>query len=305
MNLKFSCYSQAMKRQLPSLTALECFEAVMRHGLVTRAAEDLNLTQSAVSRQISNLETFARHPLFHRKRKRLVPTEAALQFAENLTPLLDTLEREAMRLMSWGAEDRVLTLGLLPTFGSRWLIPRLGGFTDTHPDIQLNIVTRLTVEGFKEAGFDVAILYGDGDWQGYRSHLIVDEEIIPVVAPDHYQSANIMDYEHLQMMTRPEAWHAWLSVQGEQENAQKLGPRFENFTMMIEAVHSGLGVAMMPFMYVANDLKLGRLLAPFGPAVTSKKGYYVAYANHLENSPKIKTFVDWIIQIGTHELPPS
>ena len=122
----------------------------MRHGLVTRAAEELNLTQSAVSRQIGNLEVFARHPLFLRERKRLVPTEAALHFKENLTPLLDALERETMRLMSWGAEDHVLTLGLLPTFGSRWLIPRLAGFASQHPDIQLNIVTGISMEQLRK-----------------------------------------------------------------------------------------------------------------------------------------------------------
>ncbi len=294
-----------MKRQLPSLAALECFESVMRHGLVTRAAEEINLTQSAVSRQIGNLETFARHPLFKRERKRLVPTKAALQFKETLTPLLDTLEREAMRLMSFGAEDRILTLGLLPTFGSRWLIPRLGKFTDSHLDIQLNIVTRLTMEGFKEGGSDIAILYGDGKWPHYHSHRIVDEEIIPVVSPEYFSSSTLADYELLQMTTRPNAWETWLTARGEPDIPQQFGPKFENFTMMIEAVHSGLGVALMPYMYVANDLKLGRLLAPFGPAVTSSKGYYVAYAEHLSDSPKVQAFANWHIADSTHELPPS
>lgn len=294
-----------MKRQLPSLAALECFESVMRHGLVTRAAEELNLTQSAVSRQIGNLETFARHKLFRRERKRLIPTEASLKFAETLSPLLDTLEREAMRLMSFGAEDRILTLGLLPTFGSRWLIPRLGKFTDSHPDIQLNIVTRLSMEGFKDAGSDIAILYGDGNWPHYQSHRIVDEEIIPVVSPSHFSSSNLKDYELLQMTTRPDAWATWLTARGEPATPRRFGPKFENFTMMIEAVHSGLGVALMPFMYVANDLKLGRLLAPFGPAVTSTKGYYVAYAEHLSDSQKVQAFANWLIADSTHELPPS
>lgn len=294
-----------MKRQLPSMTALECFEAVMRHGLVTRAAEDLNLTQSAVSRQIGNLESFARHPLFRRERKRLVPTEAAHEFAKKLSPLLDTLEHETMRLISWGAEDRVLTLGLLPTFGSRWLIPRLGDFTDNHSDIQLNIVTALTFEGFLEANADVCILYGEGNWEGYTSHRVVDEEIIPVISPNHYSSSDLFDYEHLQMTTRPNAWQTWLNSRGENNSSQKLGPKFENFTMMIEAAHSGLGVAMMPLMYVQNDLKLGRLLAPFGPAIPSKAGYYLAYPEHLSDSAKVKAFRTWLINISSHELPPS
>ncbi|MBV1900264.1 MAG: LysR family transcriptional regulator [Kordiimonadaceae bacterium] len=294
-----------MKRQLPTLAALECFEAVMRHGLVTRAAEELNLTQSAVSRQIGNLETFARHPLFLRERKRLLPTEAAIQFKERLSPLLDALESEAMRLMSWGAEDKVLTLGLLPTFGSRWLIPRLGNFTDEHPDIQLNIVTGLTLDAFKDAGADIANIYGDGDWPGYTSHRICDEEIVPVVAPTHYDSPDLLDYEHLQMTTRPKAWPAWLEAKGFSSANQKFGPKFENFTMMIEAVQSGLGVAMMPYLYVENDLKKGRLLAPFGSAHTCAQGYYISYATAISGTKKIRAFTDWLIQTSNHELPPS
>jgi len=283
-----------MKRQLPSITALECFESVIKHGLVTRAAEDLNLTQSAVSRQISNLEAFTRQQLFKRERKRLLPTEAAKQFAQSISPLLDTLERETMRLMSWGAEDRILTLGLLPTFGSRWLIPKLGGFTEKHADIQLNIVTGLTFQDFAAADTDVAVLYGDGDCPGYDIYRILDEEIVAVIAPDHYQNPDILSYEHLQMATRPTAWTDWLSEQYSYAVTQRLGPKFENFTMMIEAVYSGLGVAVLPRMYIESDLQKGRLLAPFGSSVTSKKGYYLACAEHLADSPKVKAFKDWL-----------
>lgn len=283
-----------MKRQLPSVTALECFEAVIKHGLVTRAAEELNLTQSAVSRQIGNLETFTRQQLFKRERKRLVPTEAAKQFAKALSPLLDSVERETMRLMSWGAEDRILTLGLLPTFGSRWLIPKLGGFTEQHADIQLNIVTGLTFADFAAADTDVAVLYGDGDCPGYQSYRILDEEIIPVIAPNHFHNTDILSYEHLQMATRPTAWSDWLAHHYRKDVTQKLGPKFENFTMMIEAVRSGLGVAVLPRMYIEADLAKGRLIAPFGPSVTSRKGYYLACADHLSSSYKVKAFKEWL-----------
>jgi len=283
-----------MKRQLPSITALECFESVIRHGLVTRAAEELNLTQSAVSRQIGNLEAFTRQPLFLRERKRLIPTEAALYFAKSITPSLDALEKETMRLMSWGAEDLILTLGLLPTFGSRWLIPKLGAFTEKYPDIQLNIVTGLTIADFTAARTDVAVVYGDGNCPGYDSYRILEEDIIPVIAPDHYHDKNILSYEHLQMSTRPTAWSDWLDARLGRNVPQHLGPKFENFTMMIEAVRSGLGVAVLPVMYVDADIKKGRLLAPFGPAVTSQKGYYLACAEHLADNPKVMGFRDWL-----------
>ncbi|MBL4788406.1 MAG: LysR family transcriptional regulator [Kordiimonadaceae bacterium] len=284
-----------MKRKLPALATLECFEAVIHHGLVTRAAEELNLTQSAVSRQISNLEAYVQQPLFVRRRKRLMPTDAALRYLRSVSPLLDTLETETLRLMSSSTENQVLMLGLLPTFGSRWLMPRLGGFTEGHHDIQLNILTGLTFEDFKRANVDVAIAYGNGNFAGYQSFHLMNETIQPVISPDHYANPDVLSYEHLQMSTRPSAWPDWLAAQKIDAKPSKIGPTMGHFTMMIEAVRSGLGVAVLPSMYVKDDLKAGRLLAPFGPAVTSRNGYYLISPDHLASSKKVAAFKDWLL----------
>lgn len=291
-----------MKRRLPSLTALECFEAVMRSGHVTRAAEGLNLTQSAVSRQIKNLEGFVRQPLFRRERKRLIPTEAANQFAEAVGPLLAELEAETLKMITWGAYDKVLTLGLLPTFGSRWLIPRLGGFTAIHPDIQINIVTGLTHGDFIAAGTDVAVQYGDGQWPGYTAHLLQRETIVAVVSADLAHSADktITDnFDRLTMRTRPTAWAEWQGEPESETEHQPTGTRFENFTMMIEAVRAGLGVAVLPEMYVRDDIASGRLIAPFGPAVRSRGAYYLVYPDHVAEAKKITAFRDWLLSEAT------
>ncbi|TNE63872.1 MAG: LysR family transcriptional regulator [Alphaproteobacteria bacterium] len=285
-----------MKRRIPSFTALACFEAVMRHGQVTRAADELNLTQSAVSRQIGNLEATVRVPLFRRERKRLVPTEAARQYAAALTPLLDQIEAETLRLITWGGDDKILTLGLLPTFGSRWLIPRLGGFTQDHPDIQLNIVTGLGPFNFAADGTDLAVQYGDGRWPGVAAHRIMGEEIVAVISPEHYRDgAPITAFDRLHMTTRPTAWATWLAASGCDAPDVAPGPKFENFNMMIEAVRSGLGVAVLPLMYVAADLASGRLLAPFGGAATSRQAYYLVYPEAKAGSRKIILFRDWLL----------
>ncbi len=286
-----------MRRHLPSLIALECFESVMKHSLVTKAAEELNLTQSAVSRQIANLEDFTRKPLFTRERKRLVPTPAALEFKAFLTPTLEGLEKAVSKLVSWGADANILKLGLLPTFGSRWLIPRLGDFTERHTNVQLNIVSGLTFEDFKAANIDAAIIYGDGNWPGYTSHRILDEHIIPVIAPELYSNPDLFAYDHLQMATRPAAWNEWFTARTLNPTQQKSGLKFENFTMMIEAVMSGLGVAIMPKMYVEADIQAGNLLAPFGGAVKSREGYHLAYPSELEQSPKVAAFKEWLLAI--------
>ena len=284
-----------MRRHLPSLIALECFESVMKHGLVTKAAEELNLTQSAVSRQIGNLEDFTGKPLFARERKRLIPTPAAEEFLRTLSPTLETLERSVSRLISYGADANILKLGLLPTFGSRWLIPRLGGFTEKHTSVQLNIISGLTFEDFDSAQVDAAIIYGSGDWPDYISHKILDEHLMPVIAPAHYSADDIFSYSHLQMTTRPAAWGEWFAAQDMNSSHQKTGPKFENFTMMIEAVMSGLGVAIMPMLYVEADLKAGRLIAPFGEAVMSREGYHLAYPTAMAHSSKVHIFKDWLL----------
>ncbi len=291
-----------MKRRLPSLTALECFEAVMRGGHVTRAAESLNMTQSAVSRQIKNLEGFVRQPLFRRERKRLIPTEAAKQFAEAVGPLLAELEAQTLKMITWGAYDKVLTLGLLPTFGSRWLIPRLSGFTAAHPDIQINIVTGLTHDDFVAANTDVSVQYGDGQWPGYTAHHIQNETIVAVVSSD-LANANakspILDFDRLTMRTRPTAWNEWLGEPSDGIGGTITGTRFENFTMMIEAVRAGLGVAVLPEMYVRDDLDSGQLVAPFGPPVHSQGAYYLVYPDHLAETEKVAVFRNWLLGEAT------
>ena len=291
-----------MKRRLPSLTALECFEAVMRDGHVTRAAEGLNLSQSAVSRQIKNLEDFVRQPLFRRERKRLIPTEAANQFADAVGPLLAELEAQTLKMITWGAYDKVLTLGLLPTFGSRWLIPRLSGFTQAHPHIQINIVTGLTHEDFTTANTDVAVQYGDGEWPGFTAHLLQRETIVAVISSDLAGSVSelsIEDFDRLTMRTRPTAWEEWLGTEESDAGPQSTGTRFENFTMMIEAVRASLGVAVLPEMYVRDDLDSGRMAAPFGAPVPSKGAYYLVYPNHLAAAEKVTVFRDWLLTEAT------
>ncbi|MCJ9427831.1 LysR substrate-binding domain-containing protein [Kordiimonas marina] len=285
-----------MKRRIPPLTALECFDAVMRHGQVTRAADELNLTQSAVSRQIGNLEAYVGTALFRRERKRLIATEAAVQYAAALTLLLSQMEAETLRLMAGGTDDKVLTLGLLPTFGSRWLIPRLGGFTQGNPDIQLNIVTGLGPFNFTADGTDVAVQYGSGTWPGVTAHRIMGEEVVAVIAPDLYADGTpLSSYDRLHMTTRPTAWATWADANGLEGAVPVGGPKFENFNMMIEAVRSGLGVAVLPLLYIADDLKTGRLIAPFGAPAISEQAYYLVYPDTQAASRKIALFRDWIL----------
>jgi DNA-binding transcriptional LysR family regulator len=208
------------RRILPSLSALEFFDAAARHLSFTRAARELSVTQSAVSRQIRALEDYLGRPLFRRVKQRLVLTEPGEAYAIAVRDLLHRAEAATLELMAYGSGG-LLTVALLPTFGSRWLIPRLGDFTARHPDLQLNLVTQVRPFEFAGSDVDVAIHFGSDVWPGAVCHRLMGEEIIPVAAPSLLgnrpsvaRPEDVARYTLLQHTTRPQAWQEWLHEVG-------------------------------------------------------------------------------------------
>lgn len=294
-----------MRRSLPSLSALESFEAVARVGQVTRAAEELGRTQSAVSRQIANLEAFVRRPLFTRDRKRLVLNEAGQMFQAALARILSELESEVAELVADGSNDMVLSVGVLPTFGSRWLIPRVPEFAAVSKGVQLNLITGLGVFELEKLGLDLAIQHGTGVWPGQVSHHLLDEEIVAVASPQLAGELHSIDScDWLQMTTRPWSWDAWLQARHPGKVEVQPGVKFENFSMLIEAACQGLGVAVLPTFYIQNELLSGRLVTPFGSPVPSGRGYYLVHPERRTLSPKVLLFRDWILKVAGASGPP-
>ena len=172
-----------LRRVMPSLTALEFFDAAVRCMSFTRAATDLNVTQSAVSRQIRALEDYLGQPLFHRVKQRLVlQPKPGRTYAVAVRDLLNKAEATTVQVMAYNGKGGVLTVALLPTFGSRWLVPKLGDFIARYGDIQLNLVTQVKPFDFSGSGIDAAIHFGDGVWPGAVCHRLLGEVIIPVGA---------------------------------------------------------------------------------------------------------------------------
>lgn len=292
-----------MRRSLPSLSALESFEAVARLSSVTRAADELGRTQSAVSRQIANLEQFARRPLFTRDRKRLTVNEAGHMFQEALTRILNELESEVGRLVTYGTDDRLLRVGVLPTFGSRWLVPRMGEFAIQHEGVAISLVTGLTAFNLDLAGLDVAIQHGDGNWPNVQSYKLLGEEIVAVAAPHAVRDgAGIGEYEWLQMTTRPWMWSEWLEARHDVDaSSLRAGSKFENFNMVIEAAARGIGVAVLPTFYIRDELASGRLVTPFGPPIPSGRGYYFVQPAGQKQPAKVEAFRKWLLSICGEE----
>jgi len=284
-----------MRRILPSLPALEAFEAVARIGHVTRAAEELGRTQSAISRQIANLEDFARRPLFVRSRKRLVLNEAGESFYLAVSRLLNDLEIETARLLTFGSTEHVLRLGVLPTFGSRWLMPRLAEFKHDFDDIELHLVRGLSSADFARERVDAAFECSEGEPQGLEHYKLLEEEIVAVATPEHY--AEIMRgsgiFNKLHMPSRPELWRRWSDVSPAPDIQS--GLQFENYSMMIEAVSLGLGVAVLPTIYIGRELGSKRLISPFGVPIKSGRSYWLTFPGGTANHEKVRAFAEWII----------
>ena len=289
-----------MARALPSLQALEAFEAAARHQRFTRAAAELHVTQGAVSRQVQGLETQLGLALFHRVRQRIRLTPAGEAYLAKVRPALDRLEAATLELKASGGAGGVLHLAVLPTFATKWLIPRIPAFTAAHPEILLNLTTRIQAFDFEEEPeLDAAIHYGEGSWPGARLEPLMDERVVAVCAPPLAAAlrgpADLAGRTLLQLINRPQGWDEWLAAAGATEIDGRRGPRFESHLMVIQAALAGLGLAVLPDFLVADELAAGRLVEPFpGVSARSRRSYWLASPERAQDLPALAAFRAWL-----------
>lgn len=288
------------KRLMPSMAALQCFEAVARHLSFTRAAEELFLTQSAVSKQVAQLEEMLQHLLFRRIRRRLQLTPAGSLYLTEVNKILKQVEMSTHYILSYGGETEVLKVATQPTFGARWLIPHLKGFGAANPNIHLDIRNELEPFDLVQARADVVFFFGQGTWPGAECIELFGEQMVPVCAPDILpaeplvSALQLSERVLLQCASRPEAWHEWFQAQDLQTEHSYHGPRFETFYMCIRAAQSGCGVALVPRFLVEDELAEGKLVIPWDHPQPSSGRHFLAYAEHAAEVPKIRAFVKWI-----------
>lgn len=286
---------------VPSLSALAAFEAAARHGSFTRAAEELNLTQGAVSRQVAHLEGVLGVSLFERVKKRVTLTAAGAAYAAEVREGLSRLAAATVSTMAFRGAAGVLNLAILPTFGTRWLIPRLPRFTEAHPGITINFATKLVPFDFTREPLDAAVHFGDPVWPGARLHRLMGEEIVPVASPALIarfglsSAADMLKAPLLQQSTRPRAWANWLEQQGLPPQRALMGPRFEQFAMVSQAAVAGLGLAIVPRFLVEEELRSGALVIPVDRSLIGQEGYYLVYPEEKANLPAVTAFRDWLL----------
>ena len=287
------------RRLLPSISLLTAFEAVIRTGSTLSAARDLDLTQGAVSRLIQHLEAQLGVTLFLRERRRLVPTDHALAYARDVGKALDLISRGSMRVRS-STGGGALSLAILPTFGTRWLAPRLPRFLAEHPGITINLGTRLKPFDFEEEGFDAAIHFGADDWAGAGSVELFGERLVACCSPRLLAGRRIggardlIGLPLLQLETRPNAWASWFAHHGVSE-AVPLGMLFDQFAPMIEAVIHGFGVALLPEFMARPELAQGRLAEACGGAVPGEGSYWLVWPSVGAWYPPLQAFRSWLV----------
>jgi LysR family glycine cleavage system transcriptional activator len=291
-----------LRRVLPSLPALTVFEASARHGSFTRAAEELNLTQSAVSKQVRGLEDFLGLQLFERVRQRINLTEAGEAYLKSVRAALEIMEAATMEALAFQSGGGVLNIATLPTFGSRWLTPRLGDFTARHPRISLNITARAWPFDLVEENLDVAIYFGAEPWPGGICDWLMGEVVVPAAAPSLLAPRGPLksprDLAKLNLLhhrARPRAWQDWLGAVGAETVNAFHGLRFEQFEMIIQAAVSGVGIAMVPRFMIAQELAAGSLVIPFDHAMASAESYYLVYAERKLSLPAVTAFRHWLL----------
>ncbi|MEI4485093.1 LysR substrate-binding domain-containing protein [Frigidibacter sp. MR17.14] len=298
-----------MRRFLPSLSALQAFEAAGRHGSFTRAAEDMSITQSGVSRQITNLEGFLGVRLFERIGSRIVLTQAGSSYLADITLLLDQIEQASIDTVRGRKLDDRLMIRTLPAFSSRWLTPRLGGFIDAHPGIMVEIGSTEGELNFEDTDTDVAILRGRGSWRGAIAQELFGERIVAVAsprlipvgeAPAHLDFGAIRS---LQNAGRPDLWLTWLRISGQKHSGAIQGPRLPNSDTLISAAIAGLGIAVVPLAYVEAELARGELWAVFGPPVVTEDSFWVVMPERQSQKASAKVFRSWLLQGFRRRVP--
>ena len=287
------------RRYIPSISLLAAFEATARLGSVTLAARELDLTQSAVSRQIKGLEDQLQVQLFVRDRQTIRPTSAGAAYADEVRTALDRISSASLNLYA-NPGGGMLNLAILPTFGTRWLAPRLPGFLNAHPGITINLVTRIAYFDFRTEPVDAAIHFGLPDWPGGEMVLLRSEQVLPVCSPalkaefTFAGPADLRQAPLLHLTTRPQAWNRWFVAQGVTES-HVVGAHFDQFATAAQAAAAGLGIGLLPSFLIEDELASGKLVVVLDAPYESAEKYYLVWPEGRSSYPPLASFKSWLV----------
>ena len=289
-------------RRLPPLNALKAFEAAARLSSVTAAANELGVSHSAVSQQLTLLEDYFGQKLFLRPGRRVEPTPVALALLEDVRIALDRLAVASEQLTRRGGQC-IFSISATASFAQRWLMPRIVAFQCGHANIELRVATSLS-DGVShlDAPFDFIIRREPMERAGYICRLLVQDQVTALLSSECNQRRvlehpqEVLSLKLLHMRSRPEAWKRWLTAQGVEVQDTLDGPYFDHFFLSLEAAIHGLGVALAPLALVEGDLAAGRLFAPFLQRTLDGPGFHLLYRAELEGDRHGQRVLEWLLK---------
>lgn len=289
------------RRATPSMSWLLAFESTARHLSFTRAAEELALTQSVISRHVGGLEQLLGVALFRREARQIVLTDAGATYLYEIQGALQRIRNASLQASGHGA-DGAIHLASLPTFAARWLMPRLTTFYAAHPGILVHVHSRIGPFDQALAGMDAAISVGDGQWYGLASHFLTGDVLVPVMSPALARTkpvrapADLLAHKLLQVTGRSDAWPRWLASHGCGGRAMQMGPQFEVTAHLIQSVVAGIGVGLVPAVLIEDELRSGTLVMPLDAPLATGLGYYLIEAPQRAPSAALTALTAWLLQ---------
>ncbi len=289
------------RRLIPSTSMLIAFSAAAKSTSFTIAAKELNLTQSAVSRQIHALEAHLDIELFKRTRKTVELTEAGKLYAREIDTALQMVCDASLKVMTSSFQTS-LNLAILPTFGTRWLMPRFPSFLKANPDVTINFVSKLSPFSFHQENIDAAIHYGLPDWPNASYTFLMGEVIVPVCSPKLIKEHALKSPKQLSKVpllhisSRQDAWSEWFTS-NELSPPNEQGIVFEQFSTMARAAIAGLGIGLMPQFLIENELEEKELVIAVNSPIKSQYAYYLITPKDKAEHPPVIAFKEWLLKI--------
>lgn len=289
------------RRLVPDLVNLQAFESAARHQNFSRAAQELSLTQSAVSRQVADLEKQTGLKLFERIRKRVVLSQAGRRLLPEVKNLLLQSEQLMIGAVAVGTNKASLRIATLPTFGAKWLVPRLGDFLAEHEDVAITMESRTEPFSFVDDSFDLAIHFGQPIWAGGIATYLFRETVLPVASPSLAArlricaAADVSAAPLLHLISRPKLWTEWFQSQGVPVENAFIGPRLDQFSMILAAAISGIGVALLPTYLMEAELRDGDLVPLVDAPMSTENAYYIVRPEDGQGADVPGLFQEWLL----------
>jgi len=300
-----SCIGIPIKR-LPPLKALLSFEAAGRTGSFQAAAKELFVTPSAISHQVKSLEAFLGLPLFERKTRKISLTMAGEAYLDSIMVAFLDIETATQRVISGHASGE-LNIAVAPAFLDRWLLPRFNDFTNRYPDIELDIHSSIGVIDFAQSEIDMAVYFGDGEWDDVECTHLRRSYMVPVCAPELLEQERVMEpadllkFRLLQVKKRSEEWASWFKIAGVNFQPSQGTINFSNGMLTANAAAKGMGIALTDPSLVSDEIQSGELMIPIDIVMQLQKSFYIVSEKNRPLTYPMAVFKQWIIERMTRE----